>query len=61
MATGKADKRETWYSGFARSNQQHRVNGLAWGLDNWLHVANGDGGGYHLVEGNARRSRYSRA
>lgn len=45
---GKADKRETWYSGFARSNQQHRVNGLAWGLDNWLHVANGDGGGIIL-------------
>ncbi len=38
---GKADRREVWYAGFARSNQQHRVNGLAWGLDNWLHVANG--------------------
>lgn len=42
---GVADKREVWFEGFARSNQQHRVNGLAWGLDNWLHVANGDGGG----------------
>ena len=42
---GVADKREVWFSGFARSNQQHRVNGIAWGLDNWLHVANGDGGG----------------
>lgn len=47
-ADGVADKREVWYSGFARSNQQHRVNGLAWGLDNWLHVANGDGGGVIL-------------
>ena len=36
---GKADIKETWYSGFAESNQQHRVNGLAWGLDNWLHCA----------------------
>lgn len=49
-ADGKADKREIWYSGFARSNQQHRVNGLAWGLDNWLHVANGDGGGVILSQ-----------
>lgn len=47
---GKADQRETWYSGFAESNQQHRVNGLAWGLDNWLHVANGDGGGVILSQ-----------
>jgi putative membrane-bound dehydrogenase-like protein len=47
---GLADKREVWYSGFARSNQQHRVNGLAWGLDNWLHVANGDGGGVILSQ-----------
>ena len=47
---GKADKREVWYEGFAKSNQQHRVNGLAWGLDNWLHVANGDGGGVILSE-----------
>jgi len=47
---GRADKREVWYRGFARSNQQHRVNGLAWGLDNWLHVANGDGGGVILSE-----------
>ena len=44
----KADLQEVWYEGFAKSNQQHRVNGLAWGLDNWLHVANGDGGGLIL-------------
>ena len=47
---GKADVRKTWYSGFAESNQQHRVNGLAWGLDNWLHIANGDGGGLVLSQ-----------
>jgi putative membrane-bound dehydrogenase-like protein len=41
----KADVRKTLYDGFAEGNQQHRVNGLRWGLDNWLHVANGDSGG----------------
>lgn len=42
---GKADKVKTLYRGFREGNQQHRVNGLVWGLDNWLHVANGDSGG----------------
>ncbi|MDA0917623.1 MAG: c-type cytochrome [Planctomycetota bacterium] len=41
----KADVRKTLYDGFVEGNQQHRVNGLSWGLDNWLHVANGDSGG----------------
>jgi putative membrane-bound dehydrogenase-like protein len=42
---GKADKRETLYEGFGEGNQQHRVNGLRWGLDNWIYVGNGDSGG----------------
>lgn len=42
---GKADKREVLFSGFAEGNQQHRVNGLVWGLDNWIYLANGDSGG----------------
>lgn len=42
---GKADVRKTLYRGFGEGNQQHRVNGLRWGLDNWLHLANGDSGG----------------
>src|SRR6185312_7802594 len=42
---GKADKREVLYTGFAEGNQQHRVNGLTWGLDNWIYGANGDSGG----------------
>lgn len=42
---GTADHREVLYQGFGEGNQQHRVNGLSWGLDNWLHVANGDSGG----------------
>lgn len=42
---GVADKREVLYTGFAEGNQQHRVNGLVWGLDNWIYLANGDSGG----------------
>ncbi|MEZ6033214.1 MAG: neutral/alkaline non-lysosomal ceramidase N-terminal domain-containing protein [Planctomycetaceae bacterium] len=42
---GKADLRETMYKGFVEGNQQHRVNGLRWGLDGWLYLANGDSGG----------------
>ena len=41
----KADVRKTLYDGFVEGNQQHRVNGLRYGLDNWLYVANGDSGG----------------
>ena len=42
---GKADKRETLFEGFGEGNQQHRVNGLRWGFDNWLYLGNGDSGG----------------
>lgn len=42
---GKADQRETLYTGFGEGNQQHRVNGFWRGLDNWIYVANGDSGG----------------
>jgi putative membrane-bound dehydrogenase-like protein len=42
---GRADSVEKLYSGFGEGNQQHRVNGLRWGLDNWLHVGNGDSHG----------------
>ncbi|MCA9263024.1 MAG: c-type cytochrome [Planctomycetales bacterium] len=42
---GVADVREVLYSGFREGNQQHRVNGLRWGLDNWLYLANGESGG----------------
>ena len=41
---GKADERTVLYTGFGRGNQQHLVNGLRWGLDNWVYGANGDGG-----------------
>ncbi|MEM7232510.1 MAG: PVC-type heme-binding CxxCH protein [Planctomycetota bacterium] len=42
---GYADHRETLYTGFAHGNEQHLANTLAWGLDSWLHCANGDSGG----------------
>jgi len=42
---GKADHIEKLYSGFTEGNQQHRVNGLRCGLDNWVYLANGDSGG----------------
>ena len=30
---GHCDYRKTLYSGFTEGNQQHRINGLLWGLD----------------------------
>jgi putative membrane-bound dehydrogenase-like protein len=42
---GKADKVVPLYTGFQPGNPQHRINGLVWGLDNWLYCANGDSGG----------------
>ena len=42
---GRADHKEVLYEGFGRGNEQHRGNGLVWGLDGWVYVANGDSGG----------------
>lgn len=42
---GKADEVRKVFTGFKEGNQQHRVNGLVWGLDNWIYGANGDSGG----------------
>ena len=42
---GKADVHRTILTGFEEGNQQHRVNGFDYGLDNWLYGANGDSGG----------------
>jgi putative membrane-bound dehydrogenase-like protein len=42
---GKADVRKALFTGFAKGNQQHRVNGFEYGLDNWIYGANGDSGG----------------
>lgn len=42
---GKADVRRTLLRGFKEGNQQHRVNGFEYGLDDWIYGANGDSGG----------------
>lgn len=38
---GKADHREILYTGFTEGNPQLRINGLRYGLDNWVYCANG--------------------
>jgi putative membrane-bound dehydrogenase-like protein len=42
---GRADVRRLLYTGFREGNQQHRVNGFEYGLDNWAYSANGGSGG----------------
>ena len=49
---GKADVRRVLYSGFLEGNQQLRVNGLRWGLDNWVYCASGS---HHAGYGKASR------
>src|SRR5262249_49318856 len=43
---GKADRSVRLFAGFFEGNQQHRVNGPVWGLDNGLYLPNGDSGGF---------------
>jgi len=38
---GCADEKRILFTGFGLGNQQLRVNGLTWGLDNWVYGANG--------------------
>jgi putative membrane-bound dehydrogenase-like protein len=38
---GVAELREKILTGFTEGNQQLRVNGLFWGIDNWIYGANG--------------------
>ena len=42
---GKADVCQLLFTGFREGNQQHRVNGFEYGLDNWIYAANGGSGG----------------
>lgn len=42
---GKADRHRSLYTGFDLSNIQQLVNGLQWGLDNWVHGCVGSKGG----------------
>ncbi|HAC90453.1 MAG TPA: hypothetical protein DCF63_07440, partial [Planctomycetaceae bacterium] len=45
---GSADEREVLFEGFNEGNQQLRMNGLRWGIDNWVYCANG---GHHAAHG----------
>ncbi|MBM3900679.1 MAG: hypothetical protein FJ379_01085 [Verrucomicrobia bacterium] len=38
---GRAEERHVLFTGFRPGNPQLRVNGLMWGLDGWVHGANG--------------------
>ena len=38
---GVADAREVLFTGFPVENTQHNINGLTWGVDNWVYAANG--------------------
>jgi len=40
-----ADLREVVFKGLAVENPQHNINGLTYGLDNWIYAANGGNGG----------------
>ncbi|MBI4585900.1 MAG: c-type cytochrome [Planctomycetes bacterium] len=42
---GRADVKRAIFTGFGEGNHQHRVNGLRFGIDNWIYGANGDSGG----------------
>jgi len=43
---GHADVVKILFTGFVEGNQQHRLNGLQYGLDNWVYGANGHSGGH---------------
>ena len=48
---GKADVRETLITGFPVGNTQHNINGLLWGLDNWVYGGNGGNhGSVHAIK-----------
>ena len=51
---GRADHRETLFTGFLPGNQQLRTNGLRYGLDNWVWCASG---GHHAGYGAGREVR----
>ncbi|HKI31118.1 MAG TPA: PVC-type heme-binding CxxCH protein [Gemmataceae bacterium] len=42
---GKADRTRRLYTGFGLSNIQQLINGLQWGMDNWVYGVAGNNGG----------------
>lgn len=49
---GRADVRKVLFAGFNEGNQQLRINGLRWGIDNWVYCASG---GHHARYGVGRK------
>ncbi len=43
--SGKADVRQKVYTGFGLANIQQLLNGVQWGLDNWVYAISGSSGG----------------
>src|SRR5918911_391537 len=43
--TGRADYRRTLYTGFSLENCEQLINGLQWGLDNWVYGCAASPGG----------------
>lgn len=53
---GTADTRKVVWTGFNRHNVQALVNGLKWGLDNKIYIANGGNGG-NIAPGDGPRAK----
>ncbi|WP_088340354.1 PVC-type heme-binding CxxCH protein [Robiginitalea sediminis] len=50
-ADGVSDYREVILEGFSNENLQHNFNGLTYGLDNWIYMANGGNSGTPFFPG----------
>lgn len=50
---GRCDERQVLFTGFGTGNTQLRVNGLLWGIDNWVYGANGRNDGQIRRSGNS--------
>lgn len=48
---GIEDTREVILDGFSNDNLQHNFNGLSFGLDNWIYIANGGNSGSPALSG----------
>ncbi|MCP4785607.1 MAG: c-type cytochrome [Fuerstiella sp.] len=42
---GKAEIRETLFTGFGQTTMERSINNPRWGLDNWIYVSGGNAGG----------------
>jgi putative membrane-bound dehydrogenase-like protein len=56
---GRADTLRMVLTGFGEGNTQLRVNGLFWGLDNWIYAANGRSDGEVRLPANSREKPVS--